>query len=214
MDDILMRFALAILGIVIGGSMLLFGRKYYWALLGVMMLFLGANLLATYKGLENPWLLITAGNWVEILIALAIGLAGLLVGRWDKDIALTLIGFSAGAYIASFFDRILLYMSGQTDITLTWWLVLLFGLAGILGIYLIRRSPDEALVLISVVLGTSVITSALNLSDESSFTAVITLSLALVGILFQYAAYMKETGPSRRILGPVPAAASEDLPYD
>jgi hypothetical protein len=151
---------------------------------------------------------------VETLIALAIGLAGVLLGRSNKDLALILIGFGAGAYIATFLDRILLYMSGETAITLTWWLVLLFALAGILGVYLMRRSPDEALIFISVILGTSVITTALNLSGESSFTAVITLSLALIGILFQYAAYMKETVTSRRTLGPVPAPASEDLPYD
>ena len=36
-----------------------------------------------------------------------------------RDRALTLIGFTAGAYIATFLDRTLLYMSGQTAVTLT-----------------------------------------------------------------------------------------------
>ena len=170
MDNLLTSIALAIMGIVIGGSMLLFGRKYYWVLLGVIMLFLAAYFLATNAGLENPWLLITSGMWVETLIALAIGMVGSLLGRWNKEVALVLIGFAAGAYIITFFDHVLLYMTGQTEVTLRWWLVLLFVLAGIFGAYLTRRSPDEALILISAILGTSVVSTALNLSDESSFT--------------------------------------------
>jgi len=213
MDTPLTRISLAILGALLGGGILLFGRKYYWALLGVVITFLFGFFLANFEGLEHEWQLLISGEWVSLLIALVAGGIGVLVGRWNRSVALAAIGFTAGAYIATYSNQLLLYLTGQTGAGLTWWLLLIFVAAGVLGAYFTRRNPDEALILISVTLGTAIVARALNLSTESSWTAVITLSLALVGVVLQFAVYVREQ-PAARGTSPtaVPAAPSRDLP--
>ncbi len=213
MDTPLTRISLAILGALLGGGILLFGRKYYWALLGVVITFLFGFFLANFEGLEHEWQLLISGEWVSLLIALVAGGIGVLVGRWNRSVALAAIGFTAGAYIATYSNQLLLYLTGQTGAGLTWWLLLIFVAAGVLGAYFTRRNPDEALILISVTLGTAIVARALNLSTESSWTAVITLSLALVGVVLQFAVYVREQ-PAVRRTSPtaVPAAPSRDLP--
>lgn len=213
MTDPLTRVSLAIMGAAIGGSILLLGRKYYWFLLGVMCMMVTAYFLATLQGLDNEVLLVTEGYWAAVLISLGAGLVGLFVGRWRHDTAVLLIGFVAGVYLATLFDHILLFLSGSTDTELTWWLLVIFAASGVLGAYLTRRNTSEALILISVALGTTVVSKALGLPNDLSLTAVLTLSLALVGIVVQFAAYVRETPRARSVLPAVPAPGSEDLPY-
>jgi len=49
------------------------------------------------------------------------------------------------------------------------------------------------MVLISVIIGVEIIYAALNLNPSSSITAVVLLSLALVGMVVQYAEYARQT---------------------
>lgn len=214
MDDFLTRAVFGVAGAAIGTGLLLFGRRYYWALFGVFVALLVTYFLTPILGLQDEVQLLFSGNWQAILVVLGAGLLGGVISRRRRDLTVIAIGFVAGVYIATFFDRILLYMSGRTDFALTWWLLLIFLLSGILAAYLTQRSPDNALILISVILGVAIISYSLNLSSESSLTAVITLSLALVGIVYQFATYMRDQPRVPRILPPVPAVGSSDLPYD
>lgn len=214
MMDPLTRLSLGIAGAAVGGAVLLLGRKYYWLLLGVISMMLAAYLMATLLGLENEVLLVTGGNWQAVLIALGVGALGLVLGRRNYELAVAVIGFVAGVYLAALFDHIFLYISGRTDVALPWWLLAVYLAIGMLGAYLTRRSTAEALILISVALGASIINKALGLPNDSSLTAVLMLSLALVGIVVQYAAYMREAPPPRTVLPAVPAPASDELPFD
>lgn len=213
MDDFVTRAALAVAGTAVGLVVLLFGRRYTSFLLGVIIVLVSSYFLATLLGLENEVELILTGQWQALLGVLAA--AGLVayVGHKRSKLATTAIGFIAGVYIATFFDQLLLHLFGQTTTSIPWWVFVIFLLAGLAGVYLVRRNPDEALIIISVVLGVAIVNNALNLDQESSWTAVIILSLSLVGILFQYASYLRELPRRRRVLPAVPAPDSEDLPY-
>lgn len=214
MDGFLTRAVLGIAGAAVGMGLLLFGRRYYWVLFGIIVALLVSYFLAPVLGLESEVQLLLSGNWQAVLVILGAGLLSAALSRQRRDLTIIAIGFVAGVFIATLFDQILLYVSGRTDFALTWWLLLIFVLAGILAAYLTKRSPDNALILISVILGVAIVNRALNLSNESSLTAVLSLTLALVGIVYQFATYLREQPRVRRVLPPVPAAGSSDLPYD
>jgi choline-glycine betaine transporter len=65
-------------------------------------------------------------------------------------------------------------------------------LGGLLGLWFVRQYRDEALILITMVLGTQMIILGLGLSTSSNWTAIVALCLALFGIVRQYADYSGE----------------------
>jgi len=60
------------------------------------------------------------------------------------------------------------------------------------GLLLTRRSQDVAIILISIVNGPEIFVQALRLNRSANLTAVITLNLALIGVVVQYASYLRE----------------------
>jgi hypothetical protein len=76
--------------------------------------------------------------------------------------------------------------------TVFWVGVAILIVGGLVGLYLTRRSEAVALIMITVFVGADLIIRAFGFSSEKSFTAVITISLALLGLVFQYAQYLRE----------------------
>jgi hypothetical protein len=62
-----------------------------------------------------------------------------------------------------------------------------------LGLWLVKQSRDEALILITMVVGVELIQDALRLNKSSSWTAIVIVCLALAGVMVQYANYLRET---------------------
>ena len=87
--------------------------------------------------------------------------------------------------------------------------ILLFVVGGLLGLYLTRRYRAEALILVSMAVGTEIVVLALGLDMSRSYTAVIALSLALVGVVMQYADYLREI---KAVARPVPPPHPDLLP--
>jgi hypothetical protein len=96
-------------------------------------------------------------------------------------------------------------LSAQVADVLGWVLILIGGL---FGLWLVRQSRDEALILITILIGTELIQDALQLSKTSSWAAILTLGLALAGVLVQYAYYLQETKAMDQQTEPVPAPSS------
>ncbi len=65
-------------------------------------------------------------------------------------------------------------------------------IGGLLGLWLVRRVRDEAMILITMLVGVQLIQDALGLNPDSSWTAIIIITLGLAGILTQYAMYLRE----------------------
>ena len=89
---------------------------------------------------------------------------------------------------------------------------------GLLGIWLVRKVPDETLILITMLIGAQLIGDALRLSETSSLTAIFLLGLALAGLLVQYGAYLRERKAAVSLPSEQPPASSvlyfQDLELD
>jgi peptidoglycan/LPS O-acetylase OafA/YrhL len=208
------NFLLIVVFIGLGGVLLLAGRHYLWILLGAGGFLITLALAAEIQGYMNSMALMEENDWISILIALGLGAGGVLIGRNYKSLSHDIIGFSVGLYIASWFDEILLVLNGQEQNDFTWWVLLVFIGFGILCVWITRQDPEQSMILISVIIGANTIIEALNLDQASSFTAVIALSLALTGVVVQYASYLRERPRLGRQLPPVPHPVSDELPYE
>jgi hypothetical protein len=208
-----LTFLLTAIILGLGGLLLLAGRKYMWILLGAGGFLITAALAAELENVSNTFTLVQDQLWIVLLIALGVGALGVFIARKYESVSHDIIGFAAGLYIASWFDEILLHLNGQDKNEITWWLVLIFIAFGIAGIWITRQDPDEAMILISVIIGARTIAEGLNLDQTNSFTAVITLGLVLTGVVVQYASYLREQPRIGRQLPPVPHPINEELPY-
>lgn len=194
----LMNFLFIIAAVILGLYILIAGRRYLWATTGIVSLVATANLLAILvAGQETGRDLVDSGNWQLLLIALSAGIIGGLLGRFQQTAASAVVGFVAGADITIWGYEIMIYISeriaGLSESTTLWIGIVLLLVGGVIGVYLTLKYPRRAMVLISVIIGVEIIYAALNLNPSSSITAVVLLSLALVGMVVQYAEYARQT---------------------
>ncbi len=194
-------FFLNLIGIIIqaalGGYILFVGRRALWATLGIVALAAAGNLLAVLvAGLDSGRDLIGAQEWLLFGIAVAVGALGVFLGRTKPDLAVLCIGFIAGADAALWFYDISTYVvirvaheSEQTAVMVG---VIVLFIGGLLGLWLVRKARDEALIFITMLVGAKLIQAALGFSTTSSWTAVIMITLTLAGVLVQYAVYLRE----------------------
>ncbi|UCC50516.1 MAG: DUF4203 domain-containing protein [Anaerolineaceae bacterium] len=209
----LLNLLLAIVILVLGGYILFVGRRALWATLGIISLASVANLLAVLvAGVDSGRELMEMQAWFLVGIAVAAGVLGVIIGHYRQDIAIPLIGVIAGASASLWLYDIAVYvvtdaanMSEQVA-TIVGLVVILIG--ALFGLWLMRYSADEALILISMIIGADLIQDALRLSRNSSWTAIIILSLALAGVLVQYANYLREIKSTDQLTEPVPAESS------
>lgn len=223
MLEFIQSVVLTFAGLIFGGYILFFGRRALWATLGIIGLSVTANMLATYMvGADAGIELLHMQSWGLVGVAVAAGGLGILIGRFRPALAVAMIGFAAGADITLWFYEISAYW--VTDVArLPEVIALVIGLALILigggmGLVLTRKYPPEALILITMLIGVEIIQDALGLSPSSSWTAIIIISLALAGLLVQYANYLRELKVSSTIEEPEVAASSvaifQDLDLD
>lgn len=198
MYSTLLNIVITILALILGFYILTSGRRFLWATSGVIMTAASANLLSILiAGGERGWDLVERGQWQLSLIALGIGLVGVLLGRFAPVVAIASVGFLAGADIAHWFTEMLVYLFNQIatlpgNVALWIGIGLLF-VGGLPGLYWTQRYPHRAVIIISVLVGLEMINMALGLSPTSNFSAVILLALALLGVVVQYAEYARET---------------------
>ncbi len=209
-----LNFLLTVIFLGIGGILLLAGRKYLWVLLGGGSLLILATVLAEVQGYPDAWSLVEERLWISLLLSLGAGAVGVYISQRFEKLAVDIIGFAVGVFVATWFDEILLVLNGQTEGEFTWWVGLIFIGAGILGVWITRQDPDQALILISVIIGARTIESGLKLDGTKSITAVIILGLGLTGVVVQYATLLRERPRLGQQLPPVPHPVSEELPYE
>ena len=207
--------------ILLGFYILFAGRHVVWATLGIVALAAAANLLATLVlGESTGRALIEMQEWGLVGIALLIGVLGIILGKVKPDWAVLSIGFIAGADAALWFYNITVHF--MTDIArqsdrsayLTGLIVIFVG--GLFGLWLIRTIRDEALILITMLVGTELILDGFGFSSTSSWTAIIMITLALGGVLVQYAIYLREIKSDELHPEPNPSSIAyfQDLELD
>ena len=201
----------AIIGTVLGFYILFVGRKGLWVTLGTIGLIVSANMLAVLVlGGDRGRDLIAAEAWGLIGIAFLVGVLGLLLGRFKPDWAVLLTGFAAGADLALWFYDIAAYLitavAGQSEQFAFWIGLLVLLIGGLFGLWLVLRSRDEALILITMLIGVQLIQDSMGFSLSSSWTAIVLGALALAGVLVQYAAYLRDLKAEQT--EPVPSTSS------
>jgi hypothetical protein len=215
MFDFFFELTLIVLGVGIGGYIMLAGRRKLGVTLGIVGLMAGAELVAVLAlSLDSGWSLLREREWMILLLILGFGVIGYLIGRRYTDLSVILIGFLAWANIALWFNAIVHYVS--TDViavgaeTAVYFNIPIFIIGGLIGAWFTRLYNDKLLIIITVILGVRLIGLALSLDNDSSFTAVVILSLALIGIVVQYAQYLRELKTAES-LPPAPQPALPEI---
>jgi hypothetical protein len=213
MTDFLIDSLSTIILVALGGYILFAGRRTIWMTAGVVGLTVTARLLAILvAGFDTGRELIEFREWGMVGLALAVGLVGVVIGRLKPNLAALLIGVAAGADLALFLYDIAAYLI--TDVArlpenlVVWVTLAVIIIGGLFGLWLIRQSRDEALILITMLIGVQFIRDALGFDQSSSWTAIIMLSLGLAGLLVQYASYLRELRARSEQTEPGPDASS------
>jgi hypothetical protein len=122
-------------------------------------------------------------GWILLLIALAAGVVGALLSLVLQRFAVALAGFFVGGYAINSFLVILGLDTGQlSSIT--------FVIGGIVGAVLVSFLFDWALILLSSLIGATLVTQSFNLSEPVSLGLFLLLLVA--GIAVQVGIKMRE----------------------
>jgi hypothetical protein len=213
MTDFLINSLSTIILVVLGGYILFAGRRQIWATSGVVWLTVTARLLAILVAeFDTARELIEYREWGMLGLAVLVGLVGIVLGRLKPNLAALLIGVAAGADLALFLYDIAAYLivdlARLSESLVTWVTLVVIIVGGLFGLWLVRKSRDEALILITVLIGVQFIQEILGFDKSSSWTAIIILSLGLAGMLVQYSYYLRELKARSEQIEPMPHASS------
>ncbi|MEK6571181.1 MAG: hypothetical protein AABZ61_07420 [Bacteroidota bacterium] len=161
--------------ILVGLCLLVLGRKLFWLFVGVIG-FLAALSLSgqTLHGQPQPAVIITA---------IGIGLVGALLALFLQKVAIALAGFAAGGYITFILRDTLGWGSLQYP-----WLPILIG--AILGAVLLSMLFEWALIILSSLIGSYLITQDLGFGSRVTLTLFIVIAIS--GIVIQAGAMRKK----------------------
>ena len=165
---------LNLLSIIIGGALLVAGRKIFW-------LFVGA--IGFVIGIEIATRFFHGSELTMILAGLVLGLifAGLAV--FVESIAIGIAGFLGGGYVLLSLATMLGFDKGLIS-------GIAFIVGGILGVILVVLLFDWALISISSLAGASIVVRALPLAAATA--GLVYLGLLLAGVLMQGSALRNE----------------------
>ena len=170
----------SLLNIVLGGSLVLGGRKVFWLLLGTIGFVTGVEVSTRFMHRSE---LATVGA------AIALGVVFALLAIFLESVAIGLTGFLGGGYVALSLVN-LLAMQGRT-VELG-----AFVVGGVLGLLLIVALLDWALISISSLAGAAMVVGVSGLQPGVRATAF--MGLVLLGVIIQGLALRREAPPRNR----------------
>jgi hypothetical protein len=213
MADTLIDLLSTIIFVVLGGYILFAGRQKIWATAGIVGLTVMGRLLAILvAGFDTGMELIEYREWGMVAAAVLVGLVGIVLGRLKPNFTALLIGVAAGADLALFLYGIAAYvivdLARLPESLAVWATVAVVIVGALFGLWFVRKSRDEGLILITMLIGVQFIQEALGFDKSSSWTAIIMLSLGLAGMLVQYSVYLRELRARSDQAEPRPQASS------
>jgi hypothetical protein len=160
--------------LLLGGLLLVAGRRLFWIFVGAAGFLLGTAVAARVAN--------GAAEWVVLVIGLVFGLAGLVLSLFVQKLAVAAAGFVMGSYAV---HRLIL------GLPVGWagweWAVLMAG--GILGALVVLLVFDWALIVLSSLVGAVLITEVFspgpNLMSFSLFAFLTAAGIAFQGGLLQ-----------------------------
>lgn len=157
-----------LLSVIAGFLILLLGRRLFWLFVGVLGFIWGMNMATQY--------LVGQSQWVVIVIGLIAGLIGAVLAVVFQRVAVAIAGFFAGFYLAGYLMTFFGMNMGQFSL-----LIQIIG--GIIGAVLLFVLFDWALIVISSLLGASLIAPAF--TADPQLQMILFLLLVVVGIIAQ-----------------------------
>ena len=136
----------AIVGVLIGVVILLFGRKLFWLCVAAVGFALGVEVA--------PHLVHEPSPVLALVIALVLGLVGALLALFLQKVAIAVLGFLAGGYLAN-------GMAAAFFVHYAQYSTLVFVVGGIIGAILLLALFDWALIVVSSLIGAHLIQSAI-----------------------------------------------------
>jgi hypothetical protein len=170
----------ALLNLLLGGSLLLGGRKVFWLLLGS---------IGFVTGVEVATRFMHRSELVTIGAAITLGVLFALLAIFFESIAIGLAGFLGGGYVALTMANLLSLQGHNVELVA-------FVLGGVLGIILIVVLFDWALISISSLAGASMVVGGLGLQPGIRANAFAVL--VFLGVLIQGLVLRREAAPRRQ----------------
>lgn len=164
-----------LLAILVGVVLLFAGRKLYWLFVGLVGFAAGLALSTTLLKVDAEWL-----KW---LIAIGFGVLGAILAVGLQKVAVGVAGFIAGGYGLVYLMEIL-----GINIENANWIFFIVG--GIIGLVLVLAVFEYALIILSSIVGSVLVSQRLPIS-EALVTAAF-LVMVLVGFLVQWATLRAE----------------------
>ncbi len=164
-----------LINLVLGIVLLTTGKKLYWLFVGVVGFVIGMG-LATQLVLNPPWLV--------YIVALGAGILGAIMAYFLQHLALSLVGFIAGAYGA-------LRLAGFLGVTSepSGWMAFIIG--GIVGLLIVSSAFDWSLYILSSWAGATLVTEAIGL--QATVGTVVFFALFVLGMIIQVGLFRDQT---------------------
>ena len=159
---------------IVGAALLVFGRKAFWLFVAGVGFLAGLYIATQTIQLESGWFVLG--------IAVVGGLLGALLALVLQSVGVGLAGFLAGGYVAiTLVESLGWGQSLLADLPYRSWVV--FGVGGILGAVLIGALFDWALIILSSVIGATLIAQVAPL--EGGNQGLLFVGLAAMGVVIQ-----------------------------
>jgi hypothetical protein len=159
---------LSLINLVLGGALLVAGRKLFWLFVGAAGFVTGIQLATRFwQGSEA----------VAIIIGLVLGVIFALLAIFLQAVVIGIAGFLAGGYVLT----VLATMLGIEAAGATAWIIYIIG--GVLGLILISVLFDWALITLSSLAGASLVVQAL--FPQGATGGLLFIVLFLGGVIFQ-----------------------------
>lgn len=165
---------MALVNLLLGIVLLFLGRRLFWFFVGVAGFLVGMNLAEQY---------FTGPQGIKLLIAIIAGIIGAVIAVFLQRVAVAVAGFVLGGYITVELMREFALLpsayAGVHNITIS----IPFVIGGIIGAILLLILFDWALIVLSSLVGASLIVHSVNLQHQITLIAI--MVLAVIGIAVQ-----------------------------
>ena len=159
---------LNVINLVLGGALLLAGRKLFWLFVGAAGFVTGIQLATRFS--QGP-------DWLAIVIGLIIGVVFALLAIFLQAVLIWIAGFLAGGYVLTVLATMLgIDISGAIT-----WIVYIIG--GVIGVILVSLLFDWALITLSSLVGASLVIQSF--VPQGATGGIIFFILFIAGVLIQ-----------------------------
>ena len=159
---------LNVINLILGGALLVAGRKLFWLFVGAAGFVTGMQLALRFT--RGP-------EWWALIVGLIVGVIFALLAIFLQAVVIGIAGFLIGGYILTVLAAMLgIEMSGVTT-----WVVYIIG--GLLGLLLVSFLFDWALITLSSLAGAALIMQAF--FPQGLTGGLIFFVLFILGVLIQ-----------------------------